>query len=142
MIQIRPYAEDDAAGVAVLVDQLGYEAMPWDVTRRVAGVMSSPSSAFLVADDEGAVVGWVHVVGMDQVQQEPFAEIVGLVVSDGCRTGGVGGRLLEEAESWAGARGYATVRLRSNVVRADAHRFYRRRGYMVEKEQVVFAKDL
>ena len=38
MIQIRPYAEDDAAGVAVLVDQLGYEAMPWDVTRRVAGV--------------------------------------------------------------------------------------------------------
>ena len=139
---VRPYVEGDADGVAVLVDQLGYEAMPWDVTRRAEALVSSPSDALLVADDDGAVVGWVHVCGVNQLQQEPFAEIVALVVSEGNRTGGVGGRLLEEAEAWAAANGYATLRLRSNVVRTDAHAFYRRRGYMVEKEQAVFVKDL
>ena len=39
---------------------------------------------------------------------------------------------------WAEAKGVGLIRLRSNVVRTDAHRFYERQGFTKTKEQFVF----
>jgi GNAT superfamily N-acetyltransferase len=50
--------------------------------------------------------------------------------------------LLEEVEEWAKARGCSTMRLRSNVVRKDAHRFYVNLGYEIVKRQLAFRKVL
>jgi hypothetical protein len=37
---------------------------------------------------------------------------------------------------------YAKVRARSNVIREDAHRFYRRLGYRETKRQAVLSRQL
>ena len=51
-------------------------------------------------------------------------------------------RLMEEAEQWARDKGCRSVRLRSNVVRAEAHAFYERLGYSVFKTQKNYRKML
>ena len=55
---------------------------------------------------------------------------------------GVGAALLAVAEDWARAQGFSTMRLRSNVIRERAHRFYEREGYRRIKSQAVFRKPL
>ena len=65
-----------------------------------------------------------------------------LVVREGRRGNGIGEQLMRYAEQWAAQRGAACVRLRSNVIRADAHRFYQRLGYRVVKTQLSFEKLL
>jgi GNAT superfamily N-acetyltransferase len=58
------------------------------------------------------------------------------------RGGGVGRRLLEAAERWASANDLALIRVRSNIVRSNAHRSYERRAYDVEKTSSTFVKSL
>ena len=60
------------------------------------------------------------------------------------RLGSIGAALLEEVEAWAWARarGCAALRVRSNVVRERAHRFYRRAGFETIKTQHVFEKRI
>ena len=58
------------------------------------------------------------------------------------RSAGVGAALLAAAEDWARAQGFATMRVRSNVIRERAHRFYEREGYMRIKAQAMFRKIL
>ena len=58
------------------------------------------------------------------------------------RADGVGRRLIEAAERRASANDLTLVRVRSNIVRSNAHRFYERRGYDVEKTSYTFTKSL
>src|SRR5262249_19313448 len=97
---------------------------------------------FVAVDAAGRVVGWTHVVPRLQLEESPFAELAGLVVADGVRGAGVGASLLQSAEGWAVENGFARLRVRSNVVRERAHRFYLREGYRERKRQAVFDKDL
>jgi GNAT superfamily N-acetyltransferase len=46
------------------------------------------------------------------------------------------------AETWAAKRGAKRLRVRSNVMRERAHRFYERLGYTITKRQAVFDKDV
>ena len=50
--------------------------------------------------------------------------------------------LHQEAEAWARQHGCQQVRLRSNKVRVEAHRFYERIGYEAAKSQKVYWKAL
>jgi GNAT superfamily N-acetyltransferase len=92
--------------------------------------------------DDGALVGWLHVQTRHVVESDPFAEICGLVVDERQRGAGLGRDLVAAAEQWAAERGYLTVRVRSNVIRTDTHRFYERLGYVVMKSQLSFTKTL
>ena len=76
------------------------------------------------------------------LQTEPFAEVGGLAVDPHHRGDGVGRGPLETAERWAGTNGLIVIRLRSNIVRSNAHRFYERRSYSVEKTSHTFVKQV
>jgi PhnO protein len=54
----------------------------------------------------------------------------------------VGKLLLEAAVGWAAEQGYGKLRVRSNVVREEAHRFYEREGFQRIKTQAVFDRKL
>ncbi len=82
----------------------------------------------------------MHVGELLTLESDPAAEVFGLVVDAAHRGRGVGRLLMEAAEAWAARQGYAEVRLRSNVVRKDAHEFYGRLGYEVSKTQANFRK--
>jgi GNAT superfamily N-acetyltransferase len=66
----------------------------------------------------------------------------GLVVDPRQRGDGVGRWLLETGERWADTNGLTVIRLKSNSVRSNAHRFYERRGYSVEKTLHTFVKQV
>jgi GNAT superfamily N-acetyltransferase len=133
----------DAAAIASLAGELGYPNSAEAIRTRLAIVGAREDELVLVAEAAGGdVVGWMHVFGAVRLESEPYAEIGGLIVASPARSSGIGHALLASAETWARDRGYHDMRVRSNVVRERAHRFYERCGYSSPKSQRVFVKPL
>jgi GNAT superfamily N-acetyltransferase len=133
----------DGPAVARLATQLGYPSTPAQIERRFRALEAAPEASVLVAEGpDGTVLGWIHVFITRQLESDPGAEIGGLVVDEGARGSGVGSALLASVEAWARERGYEGVSVRSNVVRAEAHEFYKSRGYQVLKSQFKLRKRL
>jgi GNAT superfamily N-acetyltransferase len=141
-VMTRPAGIADAPAIAMLTAQLGYDATVEDVTSRLARLLARNDMRFIVAEHDGALVGWVHVEIAEYVEASAFAVIGGLVVNRAHRRQGIGAALMAEAESWARAQGCALMRLWSSVPRASAHRFYESLGYTNLKTQYSFAKAL
>jgi GNAT superfamily N-acetyltransferase len=139
---IRSASSADAAALAVLSGQLGYPGSAEEIGRRLTALCARPDHEILVGEVSGAVIAWVHVFGTRSLVAEPFAEVGGLVVDADHRGRGLGAALLAAAETWAAGRGYEVLRVRSNIVRVDAHRFYERQGYQRVKQSAVFVKRL
>jgi GNAT superfamily N-acetyltransferase len=140
-VSIRDALPADAARIAALAVQLGYE-VPLE---HIEAVLRSPEPdrAVLVAVvPRAGVVGWTVIVRQDTLIASRRAEIAGLVVEDEFRGHRIGELLVEAAEDWARKKGCTTLRLLSNVVRERAHTFYARLGYDVLKTEYVFQKAL
>ena len=140
---IRRARKQDAAAIAGLAGQLGYPSTPAEIEKRLARVLPESSHALFVAEmPGGGIGGWLHVFGYHVLESDPRAEVSGLVVDANARGTGIGRMLMQSAEDWARQQGYTSVTLRSNIIRHEAHAFYRRLGYMIPKTQHVFRKDL
>jgi len=139
---IRAAGAGDAKRIAALSEQLGYPTDEGAVLGRLRAIGRRPDHGAFVAEAEGVVVGWVHVYAVATLESPAHAEIGGLVVDEAHRGRGIGRALMERAEAWARDMGLGVMRLRSNVIRAEAHAFYERIGYAPVKTQKVFAKAL
>ncbi len=139
---IRPARESDASAIAILAGELGYATSTQEAEARLAAILGRSEDGAFVAEVDGAVAGWIHVFGTRRLESDPFAEIAGLVVASDARGRGIGKALVETAERWAADHGYASLRIRSNVVRVEAHRFYEGLGYDRTKTQAIFGKAL
>jgi GNAT superfamily N-acetyltransferase len=134
---------EDAEAVARLATQLGYPATAEQIRGRLRVLDGSDDARVFVAEDtDGTAVGWVHVFGRRLLESDPDAEIGGLVVDERLRGRGIGAALMASAEAWARERGYGAVSLRTNVIRTEAHEFYKRLGYQVIKSQFKLRKKL
>jgi len=129
--------------IAELSGQLGYPSSASEIRVRLEIFLGVDDQVILVAESaSGEVIGWVHIFEAQRLVDEPFAEVGGLIVAEGYQSAGVGAALLKTGEQWAQGRGLKVMRVRSNVVRERAHRFYERSGYQVIKSQRVFHKEL
>ena len=143
LTSIRSMNRRDAGAVAVLSGQLGYPSTAADIERRFRTIEGATDSQAWVAEVEpGTIIGWLQVSDTRHLESDSVAEVVGLVVADGQRGKGVGRALMAAAEQWANGRGHNEVIVRSNVVRGDAHEFYKRLGYAIVKSQYKFRKKL
>ena len=141
-VAIRPARTPDAAAIAQLTTQLGYDLTDAEASDRLSRILLRDDQQFFVADLDGRVAGWVHVVLAEYVDSEPFVVIGGLVVDRNHRRLGIGRALMERAELWARERGCSMVRLSSSSTRNAAHRFYEALGYTIIKTQYSFVKPL
>ena len=141
-MRIREAREADAGAMAELCGQLGYASTQSEVLGRMRAIATRSDHAVLVVEENDAVRGWIHVFGAHHIESDACADIGGLVVAEGGRSRGLGAALLAAAEAWAGMRGYRRMRVRSNIVRERAHRFYERYGYAHTKQSFVFTKAL
>lgn len=142
-VPIRRMTAQDAEGIAHLYTQLGYPSSVSQICARFAAIDGSDDHALFVAQaPDGRVVGTVHVHVPRLLENDPLAEVWGLVVDAAARGQGIGRELMAEAEAWATARSLRELRLRSNVVRTEAHRFYERLGYTNTKTQFTFTKTI
>jgi GNAT superfamily N-acetyltransferase len=131
----------DAQAVADLATELGY---PTDAARagaRLAWLLGRAEDAIFVAEHEGAVVGWLHACETYSLESGPGVEIAGLVVAAPHRGQGFGKALVQAALAWAAERGFAAMRVRSNVVRQETHRWYQAAGFEIVKTQAVFSRS-
>jgi len=140
--RVRPARSDDAGRIAALSGTLGYPVRPAELAVRLGRLEASDSDIVLVAERDGIVVGWIHGAQQDLLESERRCEILGLVVDDRARRGGVGRRLVAEIERWAGQRGIGLVSVRSATNRLESHPFYERLGYERVKSQHVYRKQL
>lgn len=142
-ITVRLAARADADGIARLSAQLGYPSSPQEVQRRLGHIEGgSNHAAYVAVGAGGQIIGWVHVHASHLLESDPEAEIGGLVVDEARRGSGAGKLLMQRAEQWARERGLGSVYLRSNIIRKDAHEFYKSLGYSVVKTQYAFRKFL
>lgn len=142
MTRVREAAVADAEALASLSAQLGYPSDAATIRRRLDAIASRDAGIVLVAVDEhDEVVGFAHALPQRLLIAE-FVELAALVVAASLRGQGVGAALLAAVEAWTRDQGFAGVRVRSNVVRKDAHRFYLREGYAEQKRQAVLVKRL
>ncbi len=140
---VRPMTAADAGRVAALAGELGYPSTEDQIEARFRAVAGNPDSRVFVAAGAGdSVLGWVHVFGHQAMVVDGSAEVGGLVVDSRARGAGIGRALMAAAEAWARERGYTRLVLRSNTIRAEAHRFYQGLGYAVVKSQHKFEKPL
>jgi len=137
-MNIRTARSDDAASLANLSGQLGYQARPGQLEQRLHLLLPHPDHHILVALVDEKVVGWLHACITVTVESDPWAEIAGLVVDEEHRNKGIGKRLVQEALAWASTKDVQKIRVRSNVIREEAHRFYRNLGFKESKAQKVF----
>lgn len=135
--------ERDAEAVATLSTQLGYASTAEQTLMRFRSIGDAPDARVWVAESQdGRIVGWIHLFGNRLLESDADAEIGGLVVDEAARGRGVGRALVGAAESWARERGYSVISVRSNVIRKEAHEFYKGLGYETTKSQFKFRKRL
>jgi GNAT superfamily N-acetyltransferase len=143
LISVRPISSQDAEPVAELSGQLGYNASAATMRNRIEKLLCNGSSQTAFVACLGAeVVAWIEIAIVQHLQSESHTVVGGLVVRDGMRSRGIGSRLLSEAEEWSRKQGIPVVRVRSQVARQDAHRFYLREGYRQVKTSAVFEKTV
>jgi GNAT superfamily N-acetyltransferase len=125
-----------------LSSQLGYPMTLDQVADRVANILGRPGHMALVAVDE-EVVGWIHCF-VSHLLEYPvtFVEIGGLVVDERVRGKRIGSGLVAAAEEWTREQGLTDLRVRSASHRAQAHEFYVKLGFTLQKTQMRFAKTL
>lgn len=134
-VTVRPMRQEDLNRVADLSGQLGYPVAVHVLQTRFSQIAADPGQALFVAQSNGRLVGWTHVHPHWTLEEEPNAEIVGLVVDEQARRTGAGRALVEEVEGWARQHGFRRIRVRSNVVRQEAHHFYPALGFTRFKTQ-------
>jgi GNAT superfamily N-acetyltransferase len=104
----------------------------WDPGRgesALADAIAGDSSAVLVAEHRGELVGFLTAyIDLESVRYGRRCWVEDLAVSPEHRSAGIGATLLDAATAWARERGATHLELDSGDARADAHRFYERRG--------------
>ena len=141
-ITVRPGTISDAADLARLTHQLGYEMSAAEAATRLTRVLARPDHKVLIAEANGATVGWIHASLSEHLDADTSVLIEGIVVNSAHRRQGIGEMLLAQAEAWGRERGCSMVRLRSTSTRLKAHKFYEKLGYTNVKAQFAFAKGL
>ncbi len=139
---IRPARLDDTPAIAGLTAQIGYPNLPEETVGRLRDVLDQPDGTVLVAEEEGAIAGWLYVFGTRSAEAEPFALIAGLLVDERRRGRRIGEALVEAAADWAEQHGHSTLRVRSNIVRERDHPFYERMGFSRAADEAIFVRQL
>ena len=139
---IRRATMDDVPAIAEISREFGYEPTAADVAVSLQDLLTRVDHAVFVAELQGSVQGWGHARINRQLESPRYAEIAGLVVTRSQRSQGIGAAIVGAIEQWAWSQGERSLRVRSNVVRERAHRFYLRQGYAELKQQKTFVKPL
>lgn len=139
---IRNAAAKDSEAISELSEQLGYKSSNKIIRNRLNLILKNDSHFVFVAVSDEKIIAWIHGFYSLRIESEAFVEIGGLVVNENYRKNGIGKILVESAIKWSEARNCKKIRVRSNIIRTDSHKFYKKMTFKLNKEQKVFDKQL
>ena len=128
--QIRDAELGDAAQLAALMCELGYETDHTEMEARLKSILSNAAYKTFVAIMDGYVCGMIGTVTYPSYEHnDPGGRILALVTLNAARRRGIGRALIAAAEKDFVQRGIKRVALNTQLTREDAHKFYESLGY-------------
>ncbi|MBI4405969.1 MAG: GNAT family N-acetyltransferase [Deltaproteobacteria bacterium] len=134
----------DLEDVTSLADQLGYPSSTEEIRTRFMRIQRTQNYGLFVAKSNGGkVIGYVQInCEPETLLAGPRADVAALIVDANERGKGIGAALLRQAEHWAEQNKLPLIRIRSNIKRTDAHRFYQNKGYVINKSSHILTKSI
>jgi GNAT superfamily N-acetyltransferase len=141
--RIRPGRADDAPALARLCTELGYPSSEAQLVRRFRRLEATDHGLFVAeAHDRTGLLGVVDVHERVVLEEDPFAELIALIVTEEAQGEGIGSALVAEAVRWARARMLPKLWVRVSLWREATPRFYESLGFRRHKQQRVFELTL
>ena len=138
----REAVPEDAQKISFLSAQLGYPLSAVETSEYLNLILGKNTQNVYVAEYEGVVIGWISVARPLYLVSGYSCEVRGLVIDENHHRKGAGKALIEKAKSWSKAQGCDVLRVRTNTIRKDAHKFYEQLGFSVVKEQKLYEVPL
>ena len=140
-LTIRPAEINDAAALAQLMCELGYETATSEMHMRLERIATDERCRIFVAVCDNKVCGMIGTLTYPSIEHnDPSGRIVALVILRTMRRRGIGRALITTAEKDFDQRGIRRIALNTQFAREDAHKFYESLGY--ERNGFRFTKDL
>jgi len=138
---IRYAQPGDAAALAQLMCELGYETTKSEMQMRLQRIATDERYRTFVAVRDGNACGMIGTLTYPSIEHnDPSGRIVALVILRTMRRRGIGRALLATAEKDFALRGIRRIGLNTQLAREDAHKFYESLGY--ERNGWRFVKQL
>src|SRR5262249_25606695 len=139
--RIRDAESGDAAALAVLMCELGYETKREEMESRLKSILCNPAYRTFVAITDGFVCGMIGTFTYASYQHNDApGRIFAMATSSATPARGIGHALIAAAQHDIPQRGIRRVALDTRLGRNDAHRFYESLGY--ERNGWRFVKQL
>jgi len=140
-VTIRHAQPGDAAVLAQLMCELGYETKRTEMETRLKTILCNPAYKTFVAIMDGCICGMIGTLTCPSYEHnDPSGRILVLVTLSAARRRGIGRALIETAEKDFAQRGIRRIALDTRLTREDAHNFYESLGY--ERNGWRFVKQL
>ena len=140
-LTIRAAEIKDAAVLAELMCELGYETTESEMQMRMERIATDERYRTFVAVHDGKVCGMIGtLVSLSYEHDDLGGRILALVTLSAMRRHGIGRALIATAENDFAQRGIKRIALNTRLTREDAHGFYESLGY--ERNGFRFTKNL
>ncbi len=140
-LTIRHAQPSDAAALAQLMCELGYDTTKSEMQMRVQRIATDERYRTFVAVRDRKVCGMIGTLTYPSYEHnDPSGRILALAILSTMRRRGIGRALIASAENDFAHRGIRRVALDTRLVREDAHKFYESLGY--ERNGWRFVKQL
>ena len=129
-VVVRKAELADAAALASLMCELGYETRTAEMEMRLEPIIENSHYRTFVAVSSGKICGMIGTFCYYSYEHNDVGgRIIALVVSDGMRRRGIGRELIAAAEKDFAQRNITRVSLNTRFARESAHTFYEGLGY-------------
>jgi ribosomal protein S18 acetylase RimI-like enzyme len=140
-LTIRSGEVNDAAALAGLMCELGYDTTKSEMQMRLERIATDGRYRTFVAVCDGKVCGMIGTLIFPSIEHNDLSgRIVALVVISTMRRRGIGRELIATAEKEFAQRGIGRVALNTRLAREEARKFYESLGY--ERNGWRFVKQL
>jgi ribosomal protein S18 acetylase RimI-like enzyme len=127
---IRAAEMSDAAALAQLMCELGYETSTAEMQQRLESILCDARCRTFIAEVDNQVCGMIGtLMHASHEHNEISGKIIALVVSKKQRRSGIGRSLIAAAEKDFANHGITRVSLTTRFSREKAHQFYESLGY-------------
>lgn len=129
-LAIRAAEKSDAAALAGLMGELGYETSTSEMQMRLEKIAGDERYRTFVAVEEGIVRGMIATFSYYTLEHNDLGgRILALVVTKDSQRSGVGRRLIQAAERDFEQRTIRRIAVNTRFERNEAHEFYESLGY-------------
>ena len=121
---------NDAATLAQLMCELGYETTTAEMRQRLESILSDARYSTFIAEVDNQIAGMIGTLTVSSYEHsDAGGRILALVTFAGARRRGIGRAVIATVEKDFAQRGIRRVALDTRLTREDAHAFYESLGY-------------